>query len=529
MGNLVRGWGPAAILLLAVSLGVRLFALGWGLPAGDPAVLTQSEYRTSYHLDEDNYLWGLMQMDPAAGSFDVHDYHWGTLQFYLVYGALRGGEAAGVLPAPWQNAFQAGTPDALSRIYLLGRLVSVLAGVLSTALVVGLGRLLGSPGAALFGGAAYAIAPLAVVGAHYLTSDVTMSAGVAAAVGAAALAAQRRDPRWLVGAGGLLGLAIAAKYSAVCAAPAVLAGQWACRATVRGSRHPWVGRAAPWLAAGAGFLLGEPYALLAPGRVWQGLQEAGRGAAYDLLTYPTAPLHLLAWHGYYGAALALTPLLAILAAGGLAVLGRRMARRRESAPTRPAAGVVLVAVAGLALADTANGVRMLRYDQPLLPLLAVAAGVGWAALPRPAGRGIAGAGSLATATGVTLGQLALLAGPHPADRLVAWVQAQVPPGATVARAWPEYLLVDPRRYRLLRLDPWQPAPPPGPPPDYVIMDDMQLGPPTKALADLLRQEYQPVITFAAHPQIGPLAWDEGPTPHDWKYSHPAFTVYAHRP
>jgi hypothetical protein len=36
----------------------------------------------------------------------------------------------------------------------------------------------------------------------------------------------------------------------------------------------------------------------------------------------------------------------------------------------------------------------------------------------------------------------------------------------------------------------------------------------------------PVARLGATPHVGPFAWDEGTTPHDWKYSHPMFVVYA---
>jgi hypothetical protein len=176
-----------------------------------------------------------------------------------------------------------------------------------------------------------------------------------------------------------------------------------------------------------------------------------------------------------------------------------------------------------------NRIFMLRYSQPLVPLLAVVAGVGWAAIPRPGWRAAAGAVAMLVAGGMTLGQLSLLAGPHPADALGAWLDTRLQPGQEVARLWPEYADLDANRYQLIRLDPWRPDVPPGPAPDYIVLDDMQLGPATPALATLLAQQYMPVARFAARPHIGPFAWDEGPTPHDWKYSHPAFVVYARQP
>ena len=55
---------------------------------------------------------------------------------------------------------------------------------------------------------------------------------------------------------------------------------------------------------------------------------------------------------------------------------------------------------------------------------------------------------------------------------------------------------------------------------------MAFGPPAPALQARLAAEYTVAARFGARPQVGPFAWDEGVTPHDWKYSHPTFTVYA---
>jgi hypothetical protein len=60
------------------------------------------------------------------------------------------------------------------------------------------------------------------------------------------------------------------------------------------------------------------------------------------------------------------------------------------------------------------------------------------------------------------------------------------------------------------------------------MDNMLLGPPQASLTTQIASNYRQVATFSAQPHIGPFSWDEGITPHDWKYSHPAFTVYARK-
>ena len=566
---------PAAwAALLGLSLGLRLWGLGWGIPAYDPAILGHTLDRPSYHLDEDKFLWPLAYMRWQASDWDVRDYHWGTLQFYLIDGVLLLSSSVHLIPAPWELAFVGGDTAALPRIYLLGRLISVVAGVLTTVLVVALGREVAGPAAGWAAGVAYALAPLAVVEAHYLTSDVTMSALVAGATLAAVRALGRGSPRLLALAGLLLGLAITAKYSAVFAAPGLLVASWSCWRAWRsaetrrvplvgcgnpqgspcGLRKPtgfplWVAeygelytaggrlRAAfiwPGLALVGGVVLGEPAVLLMPGAVWQGLRSVAASNAAPLPTLPVAAAGMLAQQVPALAGLGLTWPLAGLACGGLGLfvraawVGRPHPTNGAPAGTARAPAAVLLVTAGGLLAGVAvNTYAMLRYTQPLIPLLAVAAGVAWAAIPSRAVRGILGVGAIAGASVISGGQLALLAGPHPANALQAWVSTQVPPGRQIARAWLPYPMIDEARYRVIRLEPWRPALPPATEPDYIVADDM-MGAPAPELTALLATRYHVVAQFAATPHLGPWSWAEGPTPHDWKYSHPSFVVYAHR-
>ena len=564
--------------LLAISLTLRLVGIGWGIPHYDADLMPYTEYRHSYHIDEDNFLWGLALMQPSAGNFDVSIHHWGTLQFYLIYGALLIGSFVGVVPEPWEEAFLAGDVEALPRLYVLGRLVSVLMGVAATLVVIALGKALGGWRAGLGAGAAYAIAPLAVVGSHYLTNDITMSALLVGSVYAGVRAIQTGDGRWLFGAGLLLGLATSAKYSAAFGALALVVAQASFLAQERegapneggvtSSSEGKAGRimlartllvlALPWLGAVIGFLLGEPYALLTPHILTEGLQQASQGNAFDPSQGLGPPLEMLGWQARNLAEFGLTVPLALLAVGGVVVLalrGRRTTddRRRViegrrqkvegsqalhithhvsritplSVVRRPSS-VVLVALLGLIAGLALNRIYMLRYTHVLLPLAAVCAGIGWASISLKFLRWGMGVLALAVAGWITLGQLSMLAGAHPANSLLSWLQANLRPGDEVARLWPEYPLLDKRQYRLVRLDPWGPDLAPDHRPDYIILDDMALGPLGERLTSVVASEYKEVARFGSRPQVLGNSWDEGDTPHDWKYSHPTFRVYARR-
>ena len=149
---------------------------------------------------------------------------------------------------------------------------------------------------------------------------------------------------------------------------------------------------------------------------------------------------------------ALTWPLALLALAGLGLLARRAAGR-DRAPGlgvgsgRAPAAVLLAAVAGVLVSLALNRIYTPRYTQPLIPLLCAAAGVAWAAVPWRGARLAAGALAGAGAAVITLGQLALLTGPHPANALQAWLLPRLGPGVGVARVWREYPPLDEQAYR----------------------------------------------------------------------------------
>jgi hypothetical protein len=42
---------------------------------------------------------------------------------------------------------------------------------------------------------------------------------------------------------------------------------------------------------------------------------------------------------------------------------------------------------------------------------------------------------------------------------------------------------------------------------------------------LVESEYEEVARFGVRPFVLGIEWDEGRTPHDWKYSHPELVVF----
>lgn len=257
----------------------------------------------------------------------------------------------------------------LSPYFLLARLVSALSGALTVPLVFVLGRRLGSPAAGLAAAGLYAAAPLAVRDAHFGVTDTLTALLTTSAVCLLVAAATVGGRGLLITGGAVLGLAVGCKYSALGLLPVLLL---VCLVPP----VPWRARLLWGLAALAAmavaFTLCNPYVLVRPGEYW----GAVRGSAGFIYALPSTVgavrlavaqvLHPLRYGpgGYAGLALAL--------AGAWWCLGRGGGTPRR----------LLVCAAGLALLPAVSGQPTIffRYVIPALPLLAVLAGLGSAAL-----------------------------------------------------------------------------------------------------------------------------------------------------
>jgi len=269
MSALLRRYVPMLILLLALVL--RLWGIAWGLPDGSHAF--------SYHPDE-SMVVGKALLQPGQNILDTGFYNYGSLatltdRFLL----LATGQASNPIP----------TASAL----LLARLVTVLYGVGTCALLLQLGKRLALPGVGYSAATLYALSPLAVQHGHFATVDVPATFWVTACLlcaltsphgtsphgdSAVTPSGKRRGKEVLL-CGLFAGLAAATKYNA---GLVLLAGVAATLLPLRPNNgepeSPIIGgrRAVPpggggRLIGGAvvGFLLGCPGVLVNFPQFWQ--------------------------------------------------------------------------------------------------------------------------------------------------------------------------------------------------------------------------------------------------------------------
>ncbi len=261
--------------LIAAGIVFRMMGLGWGIPLAVPPEATN--LRSSYQLDEDKYLRGAAKVSFSERNLDVGDYHWGTLQFYLVAVALKAANLSGFLQRPWRESFLNWNPDEFGRVYIVGRIVSAITGILSIFLIYKIGRKLKNSATGLAAAAFLAVAPFHVVHSHFLTADVTMVCLLLACI-LFLLSSLDEDTLLNRVAGGLfLGLAISAKYSAVCLLPL-----WAGIDLFR-RKSSYKTIVAGYGALLAGFVLGEPYAVLHPSAItdsWARIFPSGIASSF---------------------------------------------------------------------------------------------------------------------------------------------------------------------------------------------------------------------------------------------------------
>ncbi|MBM4431688.1 MAG: phospholipid carrier-dependent glycosyltransferase [Chloroflexi bacterium] len=260
-------------VLATLALGLRLWGISFDLP-------------NLYHRDEARYVSIPLQI-LKSGDYNPHFFNYPTLFFYLLAAAYvflflflasRGhiGHLDGlVLP---EEVLQRVVGRAtMPSQFLLGRGLVALSGVLTVLVVYWVARRLYSRRAAWLAALLVSVSPTHVRNSHFIAPDVTM---VLIAMCSFAFAyevwlnGRRRD---YVLAGLLAGLAASTKYNAYpILIPVALA-------------HVWRRHGKSWItlelllaigAAGVGFLLGTPYALL-------DLPAFLNGVAFEIRHYAT--------------------------------------------------------------------------------------------------------------------------------------------------------------------------------------------------------------------------------------------------
>src|SRR5258708_9840784 len=257
------------VLLLAGAFVMRVAVIGWGLLPPIPEVIG-SGIRSSYAIDEDDILSPISQTKPEQLDFDPRQYHWGALHLELTLIAVELAEHLGYLDRPWRRAFYEMLPGDFERVFVAARLVSVLAGIASIALMFFLAREYVATPSAFWAAALVALSPAHLLASTQIRVDITMTALVILAAWLGVRAQRNPTPPTFLLLGLAAGASICAKYSAVfLLAPLIAAALWGCRFALSQTVFAMGGVI-------AGFVLAGPYLLVRPVEITQQVLDGVR-------------------------------------------------------------------------------------------------------------------------------------------------------------------------------------------------------------------------------------------------------------
>jgi hypothetical protein len=346
------------LVTLVVALGawLRIRGLGFGLPA-------------VYNPDEVSIMSRALSF--ATGDLNPHNFLYPTLYFYLLFvwvGAhFAGAYLLGAVPS--LTAFQQSFFLDPSAIYLAGRAFTVVCGV---AAVLGTWRLAtrawnetAGIAAALF----IAVAPFAVRDAHYVKHDVPVTAVIVAAVLVMLALSETHDQavrsRRLWAASILAGLAASVHYYAVFVGVPLGIAVWLAWSDAA-VKMRLAGLAQATAIAAASFVAGSPFLLVEPLTALRDIR-ANRAIVMDRAVEGGG--HMFPSAAAYAEMLARDAIgwpVAVLAIVGIVFLAR----------SRPRALLLLSAFPVVFLLFISNTVAATRYLNPVLPFVAVLAGIG---------------------------------------------------------------------------------------------------------------------------------------------------------
>jgi hypothetical protein len=334
-------------------------------------------YGLPYFVHPDESLLVPIAMGVLAGDPNPHFFNWPSLYMYVLAGVfaayglvLRLTEGVSVVAAFVRDPVP---------FYLLGRVVTATLGTLTVGLCYRLGARLYGPGVGVAAGLFLAVNLQHVVDSHFATADVPVTCLVLAAMLATVGYWERGRLSTALLAGVLGGLAASAKYNGALVGAAFLVAH-ALRWRTSGASWPGLitGRVLPvWLGgAVVGFLVGTPFAALAPGEFLRGL--FGEVRAIGTVQFGNeGDLPGLAFHLFHSLPQAMGAASLLCAGAGLAVALWR----------RGPADLILLAfpLPYLGIIATWDS-RFERYTVPLLPLVSILAAVGVATVASRVGR-----------------------------------------------------------------------------------------------------------------------------------------------
>ncbi|MBN1384060.1 MAG: glycosyltransferase family 39 protein [Elusimicrobia bacterium] len=196
------------LIILLIGLFLRLYGIKWGLP--------DKEHFYSYYPDEYNTIHTLQTVNPGKLDFTPPVPMGNPTFFYFLVGFFaKAASLPGLLTLTQSKQFYLYHPEEYAKIYLTGRILAAIMGVLTVYLVYLIGKKFYSEKTGLLAGALFSIVPLNVVCSHYMEPGVAVTFWLTLTMFFCLSIIYTGTQKWYILSGISLGLAIGSKYTAI--------------------------------------------------------------------------------------------------------------------------------------------------------------------------------------------------------------------------------------------------------------------------------------------------------------------------
>ena len=265
-----------------------------------------------------------------------------------------------------------------------------------------------------------------------------------------------------------------------------------------------------------GFVAGGPYVVIKPREFYAAISRYAMPTAHIPAEYAVPIGRLIGTHLLALARFSIGLPACLLACAGLLC----MLRRRSKFDW-----IVMAGIAGYAPMLIVLRWPLIRYQLPLIVLLGLCAGVALESLPKPWCYGL-GAAALIMPLAGCLAQIHYMREPSTANVMLERILAVVPPHTPITRLVSEAPPLDQNVYPLglnVLMDDLTKAPP-----AWVLTTDLPDVAYKPSTVALLRSSYEEVASARGERILGWATFGETRAPHDWKYTHAAFTLYRRK-
>jgi len=168
----------------------------------------------SFHPDEQNILKSISGMSPEKFDFNPHFFEYPSCQIYIVAVALKILSSAGLIKLKPDVSYYFKHPEEIAKMYLTGRIITVLMAVLGLFLFYKTAGVLCGKYGADFATACLGLCPLYVLNSHYMTVDISMVFWIIFSLFYIAMFVQKRKFSYIAASAFVLGIATGTKYPA---------------------------------------------------------------------------------------------------------------------------------------------------------------------------------------------------------------------------------------------------------------------------------------------------------------------------